>query len=328
MTEEKKTIKPGRVDGKNSEHRSENLFLTKKLNNEIELLLQANKDKAAHKDKKVGQETQDKRRTVIRGFFGELWQLKFRLESVYNLKEKHLKAVFEMLEAGGQSASTLQNKISIMRTFCYWIGKDGMVRASNHYVQDPISTARSSVVREDKSWVGNEIDVLAKIAEIKEKDESVALWLELCLAFGLRVREAIMAKPSVLDGGEFIWVQDGTKGGRARVVPVENEVQRDVLTRTQAAADGKSGFLGVRGKTYEQKRSRFYYVLDVCGITLSEEGVTAHGLRHQYMHQSFATLVGIEAPVRGGDLSQVDKAELHIATQKLILKKAVSLPPE
>ena len=36
------------------------------------------------------------------------------------------------------------------------------------------------------------------------------------------------------------------------------------------------------------------------------------------MHESFKRVVGIEAPIRGGDLSQVGKAELHVASQKLM----------
>ena len=315
---DKKTFKPGRIEGKNAAHRSENLVLPKRMNKAIEDVLQANKDKAALKDKKVGQETQDKRRTVIRGFFGELWKLGYKLESISNLKEKHLKAVFALLEEGGQSTSTLQNKISIMRTFCGWIGKNGMVRDSSLYVTDVKSVERTVVAQEDKSWVGNGIDVLAKIQEIAEKDKHVALWLELSLAFGLRAQEAIKSRPCVLDGGSYIWVHEGTKGGRARVVPVENAVQRDVLIRAQAVADGRTGFLGERGKTYAQKRDRFYYVLKCIGITLNKEGVTAHGLRHQYMHESFKRVVGIEAPIRGGDLSQVGKGELHVASQKLM----------
>ena len=36
------------------------------------------------------------------------------------------------------------------------------------------------------------------------------------------------------------------------------------------------------------------------------------------MQESFKRLTGIEAPVRGGDLSQVNKYELHVASQKLM----------
>lgn len=310
-------IKPGRVDGRNSSHRSEG-FIPKKLKNEIFLMLKVNRDKAVHKKKKVGQGTQDKRETVIYGFFADLLKLKYRIESIYSLKQKHLVAVFNHLEAQGQSPSTIQNKISIMRVFCEWAGKYGMVNDSSAYVKDRASVRRTMVAQEDKSWDGKGVDVLSKLPEIAKKDKAVALWLEICWAFGLRVRESIMSRPGVATEGKFFWVWEGTKGKRPRIVPIETQVQMDVIERAKLEADGKTGYLGERGKTYEQKRRRFYGVMESLGITLSEEGVTAHGLRHQYMQDSFKRLLGIDAPVKGGDLSQVDKDELHVASQKLM----------
>ena len=53
-------------------------------------------------------------------------------------------------------------------------------------------------------------------------------------------------------------MREGTKGDRPRVVPIENDVQRDVLERAKLVADGKSGFLCKRGQSYEQRHRRFY----------------------------------------------------------------------
>jgi hypothetical protein len=36
------------------------------------------------------------------------------------------------------------------------------------------------------------------------------------------------------------------------------------------------------------------------------------------MQQSFKNLLGIEAPIKGGDLSEVDAHDLHVASQKLV----------
>lgn len=318
MKEEKLQLKPGRVDGKNSTYRSGEHRIPKRCKNQIMTVLKENRDKAAHKEKKVGSGTQEKRKTVILGFFSDLFFLGFMIESIFNLKEKHLKAVFNFLEEQGQSPSTIQNKVSIMRVFCGWIGKNGMVRDSALYVKDKSSVRRSMIVREDKSWEGKGIDVPAKLAEISKKDETVGLVLELCWAFGLRVKEALMLRPHVAHESEFIWVRDGTKGDRSRVIPIKNDVQRNVLERAKAVADKKSGFIGKRGKTFEQKLRRFYYVLKACGITLHEGQITAHGLRHQYMQDRFKHLVGIDAPVKGGNLGEVDKDELHVASQKLM----------
>lgn len=313
-------VKPGRVDGKNSPHKSGG-FIPKRLNNQIEIVLQQHKDKAAHKDKKVGQGSQDKRRTVIKGFFADLIRMRnprYSIKSIYNLKQKHLKVVFTYLEKQGQAPSTIQNKISIMRVFCEWIGKHGMVGDSIKYVEDHASVRRSMVVQDDKSWEGNGINVMELIQKVTNKDESVGMWLELCLGFGLRVREAILYRPSI--DGEYgnISVLEGTKGDRPRTVPVENDVQRDILQRAKALADGKTGMLGTRGKTYAQKRRRFYTVMQSLGITLKVEGVTAHGLRHQYMQEKYKLLTGHDAPIKGGDINAVPENIYRVASMKLV----------
>jgi len=315
-----KTAKLGRINGKNSKYKSGSGFIPKKLNNEIEVLLQKNKDLAAHKDKQVGQRTQDIRRSVIKGFFSDMWHLKFKVETVYNLKEKHLHAVFRFLEAEGQSPSTLQNKISVMRVFCEWIGKPGMVRDSALYVEDKASVTRTMVVKEDKSWDGKGVDITQILETVRKDDKVVAIQLELCLAFGLRVKEAMMLRPlACRDGsGEFIHVREGTKGDRPRVVPIENDLQRNVLDHAVDVMDKKTGFLGERGKTMAQKRDHFYYVMKKCGITLREKEITAHGLRHQYMQESFKRMLGVDAPVKGGYLADVDPDEFHVASQKLM----------
>ena len=310
-------VKPGRVGGKNSAYRS-GQRIPKRCANEIELVLQEYQDKAAKKQKKVGQGTQDKRATVINGFFSDLFSLGYKVESIHNLKEKHLIAVFNFLEGKGQSPSTIQNKISIMRVFCEWIGKNGMVRDSALYVKDKVSVRRSMVAKEDKSWDGKGIDVLTKLPEIAEEDKTVALVLELCWAFGLRVREALMLRPEVSHEGDFLMLREGTKGDRSRIVPAQNAIQKNVLMRAKEVADKKTGFLGKRGQTMEQKRDHFYYVMKKLGITIAESEISAHGLRHQYMQTRFAQMLGIDAPVKGGDLSKVDKDEFHVASQKLM----------
>jgi hypothetical protein len=38
------------------------------------------------------------------------------------------------------------------------------------------------------------------------------------------------------------------------------------------------------------------------------------------MHESFTRLLGIEPPVRGGDISLIDKDTFHLASQKLMEK--------
>jgi len=316
-TESKPGYKPGRIDGKNSGYVSGSHFVPKKIYHQVEVLLQQNRDKAAKSDKKVSARTQEIRRTNIRNFFSDLFKLKYKIQSVYNIKPKHLEAVFNFLEVMGQSPSSIQNKISTMRIFCGWIGKADMVKDSSTYVKDKASARRTTVAKEDKSWVGNGIDVLTKLAEIYAGNYVVGIWLELCWVFGMRIQEAVMFRPfvAITDGG--IWIREGTKGDRGRFIPFETEIQFRILEKALTIADGKTGFTGPRGMTGEQKLEHFKNELKKYGITLAKNGVTAHGLRHQYMHAMFKKITGIEPPIRGGDVIKLDKQQLHYAKQRL-----------
>lgn len=311
-------FKPGRVNGKNSQYRSGAARVGRHILEEITAILEQNRDKSAHRDKRVGYVTQERRTMTVNGFFSDLFHLGYKVKSVHNLKQKHLVAVFNFLEKQKQSPSTIQGKISIMRTFCEWIGKPGMVIASTAYVTDSRSVRRTMVATEDKSWDGNEINVVETLEAIRGKDPYAAIWLELCLAFGLRVRESIMLRPNVAHEVDAIWLREGTKGDRPRVVPLEEQVQRDVLERAKAMADQKTGRIGRRGKSVEQNIKRLYYIMESHKLTLAGKGVTAHGLRHQYMHHVFLKLTGENPPVKGGSLSNIDKHIYRTASQKLM----------
>lgn len=312
--------KPGRVNGRNSQYRSGEHRIPRRLLLQIHTIVKEHRDKAAHKDKKVGNVTQERRMQTILGFFSDLMYLGYKIESVHNLGQKHLIAVFNFLEEQGQSPSSIQNKISVMRIFCGWIDKPGMVMRSDKYVKDPLSAKRSTVAREDKSWVGNDLDPMKVLDDVRAMgEETVAVWLEQCWVFGIRIRESVMLRPGVGNEGDALYVREGTKGGRARFIPIENELQRAVLVKAQAIADKKTGMLGGRGKSVEQKIRHIYYILrEKLGITLADEGATVHGLRHQYMHQSYKNLTGQEPPIRGGDEARVDPDQLHLAKQKLM----------
>ncbi|MGA7538214.1 MAG: phage integrase N-terminal domain-containing protein [Steroidobacteraceae bacterium] len=176
--------------------------------------------------------TQDKRADVLYAGFRRLRELNFRVETVTSLRGKHIEALAKDWYARGLSASTLQNSLSIFRTFAEWIGKAGMVRGIEHYLGSG-TAARSSIVRQDKSWWGRGIDVTAKLEQVRQKDERVALQLELQLAFGLRAREAMQLRPHLADKGTYLSITHGTKGGRDRVELIRAPEQRALLERAK-----------------------------------------------------------------------------------------------
>lgn len=320
--------KPGRVNGHNSLYKSGGGRLPKPLLYELRTIIKEHRDKAAHKEKKVGAATQEKRSADIENFFRDLYSMGYKLQSVHSLKQKHLTAVFNYLEEQGQAPSTIQGKISTMRMFCEWIGKFGMVKDSTDYVTDPRSVGRSTVAQEDKSWVGHGVDVLEIIDQAREIDVIVGLYMELIMAFGLRIQESVKISPyaSHEEGSNYIRIREGTKGDRPRVIPIEETVQMDIITRAKQFVDEKTGYIGHRGWTVKKKMRRLLYVAERCGITLAASGVTLHGLRHQYIHQSFKRLTGIEAPVRGGNLQEVTEEEFRRVSHLLVERVGHSRP--
>ena len=142
MTPDAQETKPGHANRNKSKRWPGGARIPKALQYEIVMVLKKNCDRGAHVQKKVGPATQEKREVVIREFFGRLYFLNYKLKSIHNIKQKHLVAVFNSFEKQGQSPSTLQNKISIMRIFCEWIDKTGMVGDSRKYVQDKTSVRR------------------------------------------------------------------------------------------------------------------------------------------------------------------------------------------
>jgi len=67
--------------------------------------------------------------------------------------------------------------------------------------------------------------------------------VEMCWAFGLRREETVEMRPGVGDNGDVLFVIDGTKGKRARNIPIRNELQRAVLEKAKLVADKKTGIV-------------------------------------------------------------------------------------
>ena len=242
--------------------------------------------------------TQDKRADVLYAGFKRLHELGFRMETAMSLRGKHIEALASDWHARGFSASTLHNNLSIFRTFAEWIGKAGMVRGIEHYL-GPGTPARSSIAREDKSWSGRGVDVAAKIEQVRQKDARVALQLELQHAFGLRAREAMQLRPHIADQGTYLSITHGTKGGRDRVEPIRTPEQRALLDLAKTFCATRSSSTSDPQRKLAQWKNHYYEVVRSCGIT-REDGITSHGLRHQYANERYRDLTGSDSPVRGG----------------------------
>lgn len=264
---------------------------------------------------KAGKATQKKRRTVLFQGFTELRELGFRLDTVRSFRSTHMLALAEHWEKNGIAPATLQNRISIFRIFCGWIGKAGMIEGSVKYVKSPASVRRTTINRQDKSWSAQGVDIPAMIEKVRQIDERSATILELQWQFALRTNEAGMTQPHHDDKQLWLEVDRGAKNGRLRNVPIESDDQRDVLERAKAQV-GINESLFDPGRDLEKARAHFYRVMRKAGIT-RKNGITPHGLRHEKANEVFEKLAGSASPVRGGtapkDTEQLLFAKIELA---------------
>jgi Integrase len=233
------------------------------------------------------------------------------------------------------STPYIEQQLSFLRVYAdTWIGKPGMVHPLADYVEDPTRFKRSYSAKEDRSWEGNAVEFTKIVETVDAIDPRVAAQLALLHAFGLRRKEAVMFMPnSAVVSAEsvptsqhasdryavFLRIERGTKGGRLRFVAIRNDDQRLALELALQFAPRPSSHLGHPGLSLKQSLKRFDNVMQKAGITKSQLGVTAHGLRHQFAHEFHVELTGVQAPVRGGDVctdpETLKAALLEIARQ-------------
>lgn len=126
-----------------------------------------------------------------------------------------------------------------------------------------------------------------------------------------------MMRPAESIRGNWLSVKRGTKGGRARLVPIETQDQRSVLAwALEIASRSKEGLmLHKKGITLDQAMSHFEWIMRKNDLTRKGQGKTAHGLRHQFANDQYEFKTKKASPVRGG--GQVEP-ELLVGAQKEI----------
>jgi integrase len=167
------------------------------------------------------------------------------------------------------------------------------------YLKDPNAAKRQYVATEDKSWCAQDVDSAIKIAEVEAIDPRAAIVLKIMDAFALRIREAASLHPHEADLGTALNVSWGTKSKRPRVLPIENEYQRQVIEEAKRFANKSTGSLIPDGFKRNTWLRRLYRIFDSCGIG-RKHGIVPHGLRHQRANDMFQDNTGQKSPVRGG----------------------------
>ncbi len=287
------------------------LVLPKHFRDALQRHLDHHGQRTKNESRNVSRETLARRRAILMLIFAELYQLGFRLQSPDSLGDRHVCALMAHWIKREKKPATIQNNLSVLRMFAGWIKKPGMVKSTLSYVDDPSKVKRSVVATQNKSWAAAGVNPIGLIALARQESPRAALYLQLMHAFGLRLKEAICLKPlrDIVMNEQWLSVRDGTKGGRQRMVPVENDYQRETLDLARAMADQKKGIITPRDLTLKQAYNQARYQLRKLGITKDELGITAHGLRHQYLQESYESITGRLTPIQGGKANDITFAE-------------------
>lgn len=275
-----------------------------------------------HRNKSVAAATLRARNYIAKQFVNDLRASRFELRNLLNLDQRHIGAVVRSWETQGLSAPTIQGRMSVLRWLATALGKRGLVNDPTFYGVAPETVARRYVAEADKSWRAKQVIAKEKIEEARTHDKWVAAQLHLISAFGLRVREAIMIKPRAADHGTQLRVEDGTKGGRTRLVPIRTNDQRQALEAAKEISMATArGNMCQPGKTVAQAIRRLYYIADEkLGISKEQLGVTPHGLRHEYANDRYEEVSGHPSAVRGGQTildRAADERARHAVTSDL-----------
>lgn len=261
--------------------------------------------------------TQEYRATAICKAFVELREGGFALQTPWSLKTKHVEYLVDRWVKDQQSGGTIENKLTYLRALAQWLGKANLVGTLGDYVdRREAGLERSYVATEDKSWVANGVDAVAKIAEIAQTCPYTAVQLKLQAAFGLRVEESFMLRPvEAVRDPHMLAVTRGTKGGRPRQVPIERKIA--ILEEAARLSNGVTGSTIPAGRTLKQWRDWYYYVLGKHGVTKSGIGVTSHGLRHEYLQTLYEQVAEVPAPIKGSS-SRPDPAAHDEAKRRVV----------
>lgn len=267
----------------------------------------------------------------LSGMIDDLRMDRAAIKNLGELGKTHALRLIKYWMAQNQGGATIQNKISILRRFLTFIGKENAVPTryelkawlNQNGVEAP--NWRQTVATKSLAWDDNNVDSQEVIARLRENCELTAMQLEVQAAFGLRMMESLQLDPRGADYGDYLRVVHGTKGGLPRDVPFDDdqairEWQRDVIERAKLyAAQNRKGVLARPGCTLKVNRRYFYYQLEKAGITQKGLGVTAHGLRHQYAARRYTQISGLGAPVsKHGPLNvtaEVRQADLDARRQ-------------
>lgn len=241
--------------------------------------------------------TRADRRTVMHTFTEQLFQLGYKVQTVQNLKTKHIEAVLKHWQTQGLSVGTLKNRLAVLRKVMGMMNKTALI-PDNHAFHLGSRFTKSESPR-NRALCQPDFSAIL--------DPYVRISLELQRVFGLRREEALKLKPHMADEGDALHLMGSwCKGNRARTIPLRTEEQRHWLNQAKALCALPDHSLIPPQKSYIQQRHVYDKQTQRAGLK------NLHGLRHAYAQQRYRELTGWEPPLCGGlsaqPMTKMDRA--------------------
>lgn len=197
----------------------------------------------------------------------------------------HIKRLIEIEEL---AIATAHNDLSAINEIMKIVRGDNAISAMP--VEDCQFPKRTHVCQEDKSVSESDHQLALQLLE-----PDIAILLEIQRCFGLRFEESAKFNPTkalhqALDL-YTIHLQDGTKGGRLRIIPIVEEEQIIILNKAKEFQQGYS--LIPQNQTYKAFRKEAY-------VAIAKTPINFHGERHWYAHKRYKDLTTFECPVKCG----------------------------
>lgn len=198
---------------------------------------------------------------------------------------EHLNEQYEKGELSAGSAQVYLSRVNVALEFA---------RNDLQCHVDPVREAslpkRSGIAQFDCS-ASLQLHYEAK-ARISER---LAMQLEMQRIMALRFKESCLINPrKVLSYAKttgIIRITDGTKGGRPREFPANNDIILVLNQAVKLQQNEKS--MIPEGLTWRQYQNQ-------CYREITQTGLNFHSERHSYANNRYSDLSGVESPVRAG----------------------------
>ena len=234
--------------------------------------------------------------------FAEFSRAKLGIRDMRQLEREHILQYAERLrercEQNQLSAATAQNQLSAVNRVLELARGDRLLNVAP--VREANLPQRSNIKQVENflsssaSYERSGCNTPALLATLPER---LQVQIELQRILGLRFEEGCKLNPARLlaqvEKSHSVTIKDGTKGGRARDIPVLAQEQRQALARA-AILQGRDRSLIPEGMTYKAYRTQAYESLRQAGIN------GFHQNRHEYARNRYQQLTRCPCPVTAG----------------------------